>query len=546
MKNIHIIRWLWTTSKGLRLQATINVAIGVALVLLDFSFISATKWLVDIATHRLHDDLRLAAATLIVIMALRQAIAFGNRWVVAILGVRSQNTLQQRVYTHLMHSQWDGREQYHSGDVINRLEHDVKEITNTLTETIPSLLVVGVRLLGAFIFLYTMDHMLPFLLLFISPVFVALSKIYVRRMRRLAHDIRQTDSRIQSLLQESIQHRMVLMTLERCGTMVEKLREKQRTLRNQIKHRTLFSSTSASLLGIGFSTGYLVAFLWGIVRLEQGTISYGMMLAFVQLVGQIQSPFREISRYVPALVSCLTAAERLIELEKTPTEVSGESVLFSNGAGIRLNDVSYRYRNGQRQILNRLTFDFPKGTFTAILGETGAGKTTLIRLILALLKPTEGQVTMYDEERSESVSPLTRANILYIPQGNTLMSGTIRENLLLGNPHATEVEMKEALHCACADFVFESNEGLETLCGEQGTGLSEGQAQRIAIARTLLRKGCILILDEATSALDEETEKCLMQNLHERSTAQSMTVLCITHRTSVVNYCTSTLLLERQ
>ena len=194
-------------------------------------------------------------------------------------------------------------------------------------------------------------------------------------------------------------------------------------------------------------------------------------------------------------------------------------------------------------ILKDLSYDFAPGSVTAVLGETGAGKTTLVRLILALVQPQSGRVEIYDKEGCEEVSPLTRNNLVYVPQGNTLLSGTVRDNLLLGNPEATEEQMLEALHTACADFVKDSPNGLDTLCGELGAGLSEGQAQRIAIARALLRTGSVLLLDEATSALDPDTEHQLFTNL--RLDQDGRTVICVTHRPAMVEHCTQVLRLER-
>lgn len=527
------------------MQAVLNALISMSVVALDFAFIASTKWAVDIATGKAEGELRWAAAALIGVVVTRLLIGFSSRWVAAILGVRSQNQLQERLYNHLMHSLWRGREAMHTGDILNRMEHDVRDITTMLTEHIPAILAVLLRLGGAFVFLYSMDHALPFVLLLIAPSFVLLSKVYVQRMRKLAHRIRQTDSLIQSHLQESLQHRMVLQTLERCQTMVERLQQMHGQLRQQVKERTLFSSTSASLLSAGFSTGYLVAFLWGVTRLQDGTITYGTMLAFIQLVGQIQSPFREISRYIPLAVSCITSTERLMELEDMPLEETGEPVVMSGAVGVRLKDVQFAYTADSRQVLQHINYDFEPGTMTAVVGETGAGKTTLIRLILALVRPTSGDVEMYDDTRCVNVSACTRANIIYIPQGNTLLSGTIRENLLLGNPGATEEELRHVLEVACAEFVLELPEGMDAHCGEMGAGLSEGQSQRIAIARSLLRKGNLVILDEATSALDAETEQHLLHNLAKEMKGQK-TIICITHRPAIMTYCTHTLQLKRE
>ena len=535
--------WFWRSSRGLRLQAVLNAFIGIVSVVLDFAFIYATKWTIDIATNRAEGSLRMAAYALVAIMLSKITLGFARKWVSALLGVRSQNILQQRIFAHLLQSEWNGQEDRHSGDTLNRLERDVRDITSCITETFPSLLEVSFRLVGAFFYLFYMDARLAVLIVCIVPCFLVLSKVYVRKMRAITRDIRTTESKVQSILQESIQHRPILKTLERTGTMIEKLMSTQSLLRSHVRHRAVFSSFSSTLLSIGFGTGYLVTFLWGVNSLQAGTITYGMMISFIQLVGQIQGPFRDMTRFVPILISTLTASERLMELQDVPLEDDSDPITFKNGAGVRLSDVSFQYRDNGRLILSHFSCDFPKGSTTAILGETGAGKTTLIRLILALLKPSEGMIEMYDGTETVKISPRTRNNLVYVPQGNTLFSGTIRENLLLGNPDATEEDMREALETACAGFVMNRPDGLDAICGELGAGLSEGQAQRIAIARALLRKGSVLLLDEATSALDMHTEQELLKNLSSREAGQ--TIICVTHRPAVIEYCTQVIEMKR-
>lgn len=545
---------------------------------IDFAFIATTKLSIDIATGRSEKPLSLAIALLITVIIVQIAIGFSRKWIAALLGVRAQNRMQHQLFKRLMNSEWRGLDNRHSGDVLNRLERDVNDVTTVITDTLPSAISVGVRLAGAFIYLYTMDAMLACLIIVIIPMFILMSRLYIKKMRDITREVRQTDSKIQSILTESVQHRMVLKTLERTNTMADRLARTQSELRKQVRNRTIFSSFSGTLLNVGFATGYLVTFIWGVNRLHDGTITYGMMIAFIQLVGQIQGPFREMTRFVPIIVGSLTAGERLMELEETPLEKSGRNIKFTGSTGIRINNVSYAYDPTKRMILKNLTYDFPPGSTTAILGETGAGKTTLIRLILALIRPQEGSIEMYTNNASAAnnnkdavnennaaangnnasaanegghtapesavVSPLTRCNTVYVPQGNTLFSGTIRDNLLLGNPKATEEDMRWALECACADFVLQKEDGLDILCGEQGQGMSEGQAQRISIARALLRKGNILLLDEATSALDMETEKRLLNNLTTMLDKQQ-TIIFITHRMAVVEHCNQVLKLER-
>lgn len=544
---IQTLRWFVRTSRGIRLRSIANTLTGVIGVGLDFAFIWATKRCIDTATHQIEGSLTESALLLGAVMASIIALGFARNWLAAILGVQSTNKIQRRMFETVLGSVWLGRDRQHTGDTMNRLDRDVRDVTSVISNTLPQALIVTCRLIGAFVFLCVYDARLACALMVITPLFIALSKFYVRRMRALTRDIRKTDSEIQSIMQESLQHRIMLKTMEQEEGVVERLGLTQQSLSDQIRYRTRFSSVSNALVNIGFAGGYLVAFLWGAWRLEQGLITYGMMLAFIQLVGQIQGPFRDMTRFIPTLVSSLTAGERLMELEQLPQEETCEAIRFKGGCGIRLKDLSYAYDEDYRLIIDRLSYDFPPGSITAVLGETGSGKTTLIRLILALLPPLKGRVEFYDGDVSTKASPGTRCNLVYVPQGNSLLSGTVRSNLQLGRPDATEREMWDALELAEAGFVKESDEGLDMPVGESGLGLSEGQAQRIAIARALLRPGRVLLLDEATSALDEETETRVLDNLMGRNadSPTPYTVICVTHRPAVTAHCNQMLRLKR-
>ncbi len=544
---LQTLRWFVRTSRGIRLRSIVNTLTGVIGVGLDFAFIWATKRCIDTATHQTEGSLTESALLLGAVMTAIIALGFARNWLAAILGVQSTNKIQRRMFETVLGSVWLGRDRQHTGDTMNRLDRDVRDVTGVISNTLPQALIVTCRLIGAFVFLCVYDARLACALMVITPLFIALSKFYVRRMRALTRDIRKTDSEIQSIMQESLQHRIMLKTMEQEEGVVERLGLTQQSLSDQIRYRTRFSSVSNALVNIGFAGGYLVAFLWGAWRLEQGLITYGMMLAFIQLVGQIQGPFRDMTRFIPTLISSLTAGERLMELEQLPQEETCEAIRFKGGCGIRLKDLSYAYDEDYRLIIDRLSYDFPPGSITAVLGETGSGKTTLIRLILALLPPLKGRVEFYDGDVSAKASPGTRCNLVYVPQGNSLLSGTVRSNLLLGRPDATEREMWDALELAEAGFVKESDEGLDMPVGESGLGLSEGQAQRIAIARALLRPGRVLLLDEATSALDEETETRVLDNLMGRNadSPTPYTVICVTHRPAVTAHCNQMLRLKR-
>lgn len=498
------------------------------------------KHAIDVASGSDRGSIYWAVGIMGALILLNFAVNISGVWVRNLLGVRAQNRMQQATLQRILQSEWHSREHFHSGDVLNRLELDVSNVVTFLTETLPSTLSTVLMFVGAFACMYLMDSTLALILVVMIPLFVLVSKVYMRRMRRLSRRVRESDSKVQSSMQESVQHRMVVKTLEATQTMVERLETTQSELRQNVVNRTKFSVLSNFILNFGFASGYLLAFLWAAVRMQAGTLTFGGMTAFLQLVNRIQSPARTLTKLVPAFVSVFTAAERLMELEEEPREPEGEPIRFADSCGIRLENVTYRYEDGTRDVIKNLSFDFRPGSTTAILGETGAGKTTLVRMLLALMRPKSGHIYMYDADGEKELTPLMRCNFVYVPQGNTLLSGTIRENLLLGDATATDEMMREALRKSCAEFVFNLPDGLDTHCSECGGGLSEGQAQRIAIARALLRNRAVLVFDEATSALDSETECRLLRNILDDDTH---TVIFITHRPAVLKYCSQQLVI---
>ena len=540
-----ILKWLWRAWRGNRRQAVINASLGLLEVVISLSQVWAVKRAIDIASGVIAGNIYWAVA----VMGLLILAGFGVRisaiWVKNILGIRAQNRMQQQLLDRILRSEWHGKEQRHSGDVINRLGRDVEHVVTFLTETLPSTLSTLAMFVGAFSYLASMDWRLAIVITAMIPIFLSFSKIYMSRMRQLTRKVRDSNSKVQSLLQETVQNRMLIKTLEGDSEMVGRLEETQSELRHNVVRRTQFSVFSNFILNFGFSMGYLVAFLWAALRMSASTLTFGGMTAFLQLVNRVQGPARNLSHLIPSFVAVFTSAERLMELEENPLEEQGDPIVLPAPCGLQLDHVSYAYPDDKDDnVISRLSFDFRPGTCTAVVGETGAGKTTLIRLLLALLQPTEGSVRIYSPDISpQPLSPLHRCNFVYVPQGNTLMSGTIRDNLQLGKLNATDEEMAEALHTSCADFVLELPDGLDTVCTEQGGGLSEGQCQRIAIARALLRNRAIMIFDEATSALDPDTERQLLKNILAKN---DKTVIFITHRLAVLDFCDQTLRMEKR
>ena len=498
-------------------------------------FVYICKTLIDIATGNSGRDLAGWSLAMVATMAAQTLFSLLRTRLAAQTDIRIKNNLRMQIFSRLICAYHGSRGERHSGDITNRLEEDVRVVSECLSNSLPALLSATVQFIAAFCFLMALNNTLAWSVVGIMPLAIILSKIFFRKLRRLTRDIRDTDSLVQSHLQENLQHATLIQTLEQEGRASSGLDRLQSGLYDSVMRRTRFTIVSRTVISLAFAAGYATAFLWGVNGLLAGAVTFGTMTAFLQLVGQIQRPVLELSSYIPSAIHAAASADRLMEIEGDESCAASEPVHLGSPAGIRMEHVSFAYPDGTRKVIDDFSHNFRPGSRTAIVGETGAGKSTLIRLILALLRPQSGSIVIYGPRSSAEVSAATRCNLTYVPQGNSLLSGTVRDNLLLGDPEADEARMKEALRIAAADFVFQLPDGLDTPCSENGGGLSEGQAQRIAIARALLRRGSILLLDEFSSSLDPETEKRLMENLS--SALPGRTMIFITHRRKITEYC---------
>ena len=449
--------------------------------------------------------------------------------------IRLKNSLRKHLFDILLHLDSEGSRKHHTGDILSRIQEDVRVVSSALAVQIPNLLGTSIQFAAALAFLLYLDLRLAVIIVVIVPVGMLVSRFITGRVRSLTSDIRNRDAKVQSHLQESIQHITLLQTLEYEETSSGELNDLQGELYLSELKRTRFSVISRIFVALAFQAGYVVSFMWGVLGISQGSVTYGMMTAFLQLVGQIQRPLLDMSSQIPSIIHATASVDRIMELEALPCEEYSEPVFLKDVAGISVEELSFSYPDASEAVLDGFSYDFKPGSRTAIVGPTGVGKSTLIRLLLALLKPKKGKVSVYNSSERYPVSASTRCNLIYVPQGNSLFSGSVRENLLMGNPEATQEQMCEALKTAAADFVLQHPDGLDMQCFEAGGGLSEGQAQRIAIARALLRPGSILLLDEFSSALDADTEVMLMERLTDA--LSSHTMIFITHRDKIIDYC---------
>lgn len=536
------LRWLYAHSEGVRGRLVLNVLLGILSVALNLAFIWVCKRIVDIATGEVQGDIITYTIVVLSLIACRLAVTAMNVRIESLASSKLNFIIRKDLYSDLLNSEWAGKELRHSGDTLNRLETDVNNVVGVIGSDAPQFITTLVQLVAATVFLCFMQWKLALLLVVMTPLFLAFSRVFFRKLRVMTRGIRDTESQVQSHLQESLQHRVVIKSMESESRMEDRLEELQNNEYGQVEKRTRLNVFARSIVGAAFSFGYIAAFLWGAFGIWKGALSFGVMTAFLQLVGQIQRPVVNMTHQIPSFINATASIDRLMELEDAPRGEIGTGHYLDGVAGVRVEHLSFRYPDSRDDVLSDISFDFPPGSRTAVIGETGVGKSTLVRIMLSLLKPDSGTVCVYDHNVEVPVSARTRCNMVYVPQGNSLFSGTIRDNLHIGDPEADEARMWAALDTAAAGFVRDLPDGLDTVCGEGGAGLSEGQAQRIAIARGLLRPGSILLLDEFSASLDPETEQRLMDNLSKEAAGKTM--IFIAHREKVMAYCERTLRLQ--
>ena len=531
-------RWFIDNSRGIRLNILVRIMAGLLQTGLALCVVWLSKRLIDDVAMRgtmseMAVQALLIAAAVVAGVSIRQL----NQYLANKAFIKKVAELRLTIFSQLFNRRLFEANDIHSGDVTSRMAKDIDAVSETLAVQLPQVVVMTIQLVGAFLLMRWFDSRLAWALILITPLAIIIGKYISHRLKRITLSIREDESRIMARIQESVELNVVLRALQGERWMQDRVEELQdRQTANYIR-RSRFMVFSRFALGCTFGLGYMLAFVWGAYGLRTGAITFGVMTSFLQLVGQIQQPILSLLGAFPSIIYSTASIDRLKEMEHGEEKQScdGEDITTRTLLGIRMDNVTFRYAKGDREVMSNFSHDFRPGTKTAILGTTGAGKTTLFRLILNFIQPDSGEVTFYGNGFNHAADKSMRKNVVFVPQGNTLISGTIRNNLLMAKPDASDEELHTALHTSCADFVFDLPQGIDTVLSEHGGGLSEGQAQRIAIARGLLRPGAVFLLDEISSALDEDTERELFSRLF--AARPSTTILLITHRKKVASLC---------
>lgn len=526
-------RWLFSYSRPYLGKIGLVVVLGVLNTVASLAMVQVSKSIIDNATFG-NEFVRLLVIYMLLVFGM-QALSVVNSLLTALLTEKFSFGIRKQIYDKIIQSHWMDVKKYHTGDLMTRLTSDAGNIADGIISTIPGIFLLVIELVMVFFTLFQYSRLLAVLALLVAPVAAFTSWLLGRKLKVLQGRVQESEAAYRSFLQESLANLLIVKAFANEEYSVDRLTRLREERFKWVFRRTKMSLFSSTTMSISFQIGYIAAFSYGVFQIANGSITYGTMSVFLALVNRVQAPVLQLAQQIPRIVMILTSAGRVMELQDIPVEEKQPEQIKPEGIGVRVEGLSFGYT--AETVLEDTALEIRPGEFVAIIGESGIGKTTLIRLMMSFMSNYRGNITYFNQAgEQEKANAGSREFIAYVPQGNTLFSGTIRENIRMGNLEASEEEIFQALRMAAAyDFVMELPEGLDTIIGERGHGLSEGQAQRIAIARAFVRKAPFLILDEATSALDEKTELSVLQGLQELQ--PKPTCLIITHRRSILTYC---------
>lgn len=559
MKNSNCIGWLINNSKKEIPKIIILSISNIILALVTTALALVSKYAIDAAQKAANAQTNqdfVHYRNMIIVFGVAILLIISGRLLLRIYAqsltikvqARMEMGMRSKLFTGILAKKYDEINSYHSGELMNRMTSDIKIVTEGVTGIVPNLLYFITQFVGAFVVLIIFDWKFTMVFLLAGIVISAVTLIFRGKLKSLHKEVQETDGKVRSFFQEAIESILVVKTFG----VEEQFEEKGNELQSinydaKMKRRKISICANAGFSFV-FNIGYLLALVWCALKVCTKAMTYGTLTAVLQLISQIQTPFVNITKIVPQYYAILASAERIMEIEEIELEDRSEEDIcvekfYNTFSEARFENIQFNY--GRESVLEEGNVSFQKGDFVAVRGISGIGKSTLMKMLLGVFKPQTGHIRLY-KNGGEYVEagPGTRGLFSYVPQGNYLFSGTLRENILLINPYATEEEIHQALEISdIKEFVCSLPEGLDTVIGEKGLGISEGQAQRLAIARALLSKAPILLLDEATSALDAETEHNVLERI---KALNQKTCIIITHKAAALEVCNKEFIIENK
>lgn len=549
MKDKYALNWIWNNSRKELKGIVLLVICNAIYSLCSVSLAVFAKIIIDAAQFGNKEKLLKYSFILLIVIGLQISFRMLSKSLEVRVCGRLEIGYKSRLFDQILRKDYMKISECHSGELMTRLTSDVTIISEAVTTILPSAVAMVTRLVTAFIILFALDKWFSIILLVGGLILFFTTRLFRGTIKRFHKDVQRTDGNIRSFMQEIIENLLVIKVFGVNNKVNQKsndLQDENYSAKIRKNRWSIFANTGFMAV---FSFGYLFGLVWGGFKLCSGAISFGSLTAILQLINQVQAPFSGLTGIIPKYYSMLASAERIIEIESIESSKTINKLnvdvheIYDKMQYISFNDVSFSY--GRNTVIKNGTFKISKKDFVVISGISGIGKSTLFKLLLGVLPPLKGEVSITTNENDcYAIDKLTRPLFAYVPQGNMIFSGTIRSNIAYLNENASEDEIMEAARISCADmFIKELPEGLDTVLNENGQGLSEGQIQRLAVARAVLSKANILLLDEATSALDEETENKLLENI---KAMNNKTCIIISHKNAANKICNKELIINNQ
>lgn len=536
--------WLFSLSRCYKKEIFAVTVLSVIGTVFSLTTSLCLKYVIDIVTGTLNQSILLVVLAAVAMLLGSIFLSAITSRITTKVNVKIQNELQLQVYGTIFNAQWESLREYRKGDLINRINSDASLIASGAVSWWPTVITFAAKFIYTFVLIVMNDPIMAAIALMSAPVSALLSRFMIRKMHNHSLKVKELSADIMSYQEDSFQNLQYIKSFGISDVINKRLIKKQQEYKEESLNYNKVTVLMNIIMGLVGITVTFVSYAWGIYRLWEGFITYGTMVMFLQLTLTLSNSFNSILSVIPTTINLGTSAARIISLENLPEEKSTPTAEekkfinsnFKSGVSINCSSLSFSYSDKpSERVLKNAGFSAGIGETIAIIGGSGIGKTTFFRLLLGLLEPTEGEIT-FKGNNNETIkaSPSTRELIAYVPQGNTIISGTVAENLRLIKKDATDEEIITALKLSCAyDFVSKLPQGINSQIGESGNGFSEGQIQRISIARALIKDAPVLLFDEVTSALDEETEGRLLHNI--QTHFKNKTIIFVTHKLNALD-----------